>query len=397
MTEHDDDQLLGRAFADFADGGPSVSPPGADGVRDTVLRRHRNRVTTAMVAGGLALVLPIAAFMGTGRGDPGPTTASGHRIPEVAGAPATASPSAAGPTSGSPTPSPSASRSPGRAISLGELTSAVVGVPEWAWSGPGQVTCSGGRIRLQPSGSVDGARVGVVALVQADLDDDPAPETAALLRCGYGAEQVVAYDRDDDGQIITLGRVVGTSAAMPSIVEVSRRSRGGITATVADTRAADDQRRQSRSYDWVGSRFTQVDGPTGFPPRVYPADLGLTVATPVPGPVTGKCEGQYRKVSVAFTVKNHGTHTSGRFWLEWRGGMFLPNGSYDSPDWLDTPGDPARNGGHRGLKRGESVTLTYTFKTDACVTDWGFTTDIHSDTPDPDPSNNHSVWWLRVR
>jgi hypothetical protein len=141
----------------------------------------------------------------------------------------------------------------------------------------------------------------------------------------------------------------------------------------------------------------QVGGPTAFPQPIRPVDLGLQVGTPVAAPVSGACDGVLRDVSVTFTVTNHSKLTSGRFYLQWRGGAFLPNGSYDGPSWLDTPGYPPDNDGYRGLARGETVHLTYKFKMDACVPGWDFTTEIHTDTPDPDPSNNNVLWHLRIQ
>ncbi|RLP87043.1 hypothetical protein EAD89_20020 [Micromonospora sp. BL4] len=396
MNEYDDEQLVDRAFASFtSDPGAVVQAPG--GVRDTVSQRRRMRVTTMLVTAGLATVLPLGMFMGTGRGQPDATGASANATASGTEGPSTPTASPSPTPTLTPSAAPRTSAPPDRSISLAQLTAGPVGVPKWPWSGSAEVTCASGRVTLRPTADVSGARVGVVDLVRTNLDDDPEAETAALLRCGYGAEQVVAFDRDDHGTIITLGRVAATDQSTPAIVKATARSRGGVTVTVADTRASDDQRRQERSFAWNGSWFAHVGGPTAFPPRVRAADLGLTVATPVAAPVSGPCEGKYRKVSVTFTVTNHSTQTSGRFHLEWRGGMFLPNGTYDSPYWLDTPGDPAEDSGYRGLKRGESVQLTYTFTTDACVNEWGFTTDIRSNTPDPDESNNHVLWWLRIQ
>ncbi|MFG2058472.1 hypothetical protein ACGFI9_31050 [Micromonospora sp. NPDC048930] len=394
MTEHDDELLIDRAFSDFtSDLAPAVRAPG--GVRDEVARRRRNRVVTLIVTTGLAVLLPAGAFMGTGRGQPDLAGTSTSPVPSE--------------TPASPTPSLSASATsvatvPGstrsgsdRSITLAQLTGAPVAVPAWEWIGGAPGRCASGRVQLRPSGDVAAARVGVVTLVRSNLDDDPGLETAALLRCGYGAEQVVAFGRDDEGQIVTLGLVVATDRATPAIVRIARRSRGGVTVTVADTRDPEAQQRQERSYAWTGQRFTQVGGPRAFTPVTQPADLGLTVAEPVAQPVSGACDGQLREVSVTFTVRNHSSYSSGQFYLEWRGGAFLPNGSYDSPYWLDTPGDPASDGGYRALEGGESVQLTYSFKIDACVTDWGFTTDIRTDTPDPDDSNNHVTWRLRIQ
>ncbi|MEU4644321.1 hypothetical protein [Micromonospora sp. NPDC023814] len=393
MSEHDDVQLIDDAFDQLtADLGPTVRPPG--GVRETVARRRRTRVTTATVAAGLVAVLPVAAFMGTGRGQPGPDPATVGASTDTTGMPSAPSASA--------TPSPSASPSrpvPARGggpVTLAELTAAPVAVPGWPWTGPSGATCADGLVRLASSAKVSGARVGVVELRQADLDGDAELETAALLRCGHGAEQVVAFDRDAAGRVATLGQVVATTAEMPAIVDIGPRPRGGLTATVADSRAAVDQQRQERQYAWNGDGYGQVGGDTSFPVKQRPVDLGLTVATPVAGPVSEPCEGATRHVSVTFTVTNHSRQVSDRFHLEWRGGAFLPNGSYDGPYWLDTPGHPAQDGGHRGLKPGESVDLTFEFDIDACVTDWGFTTDIRTDRPDPDTGNNHVLWWLRT-
>ncbi|SCF01727.1 hypothetical protein GA0070607_4470 [Micromonospora coriariae] len=398
MSEYDDEQLVDRAFASFtSDPGAVVQAPG--GVRDTVSQRRRMRVTTVLVSAGLATVLPLGVFMGTGRGQPDTTGASANATASATAGPSTpaASPSPTPTPTPTPTAAPTTSAPPDRSISLAQLTAAPVGVPKWPWSGSTEVDCTSGRVTLRPTAQVSGARVGVVDLLRTNLDDDPEAETAALLRCGYGAEQVMAFDRDDHGTIITLGQVVATDLLTQAIVKITARSRGGVTATVADTRARDDQRRQDRSFAWNGSWFAQVGGPTGFPPRVRAADLGLTVATPLAAPVSGPCEGKYRKMSVIFTVINHSTETSGRFHLEWRGGIDLPNGTYDSPYWLDTPGDPAENSGYRGLKRGESVQLTYSFMTDACLNKFGFTTDIRSNTPDPDESNNHVLGWVRTQ
>lgn len=392
MTEHDDELLIDRAFDDFtADLGPAVRVPG--GIRAEVARRRRNRVVTLIATTGLVVILPAGAFMGTGRGQPDLTGASVS--PAVSETSAFPTPSVSASATGVPTRTVPRPARPDRSITLAQLTAAEVGVPAWAWSGADQVSCASGRVQLRPSGDVTAYRVGVVAMVRSDLDDDPGPETAALLRCGYGAEQVVAFDRDDEGQIITLGQMVATDQTTPAIVRITGRSRGGVTATVADTRAVAVQQRQDRAYAWNGQGFGQVAGPRAFPRLTRPADLGLTVAQPVAQPVTGACDGQLREVSVTFTVKNHSTYRSGGFYLKWRGGAFLPKGEYDSPYWLDTPGDPS-DGGYRSLERGESVRLTYLFTIDACVTDWGFTTDVHSDTPDPDDSNNHAVWRLQI-
>jgi hypothetical protein len=402
MTDYDDERQVELAFARFTEeGAGQVVAPGVDevrytvdDVRHTVGRRRRVRITTVAVAAGVAALLPFAVSARPGRSHPDLSAASASASPQATTASPDVSASPSLPTSAPP---PRTTTSSSGVISLSQLTAAPVGVPVWLWSGSENATCSSGRIRLQPTGDVTGSRVGVVDLISTNLDDDAAPETAALLRCGYGAEQVVAFDRDDAGTIITLGQVTATTPNTRAILDVAPRAKGGLTATVADTRASDDQRRQERSYAWRDGRYVQVGGPASFPEPSRPVDLGLTVGTPVAATVSGSCEGVLRDISVTFTVTNHSKQTSGRFYLEWRGGAFLPNGSYDGPDWLDTPGYPALNDGHRGLARGETVHLTFKFKMDACATKWGFTTEIHTDTPDPDPSNNSVVWNLQIK
>src|SRR5262249_28033437 len=137
-------------------------------------------------------------------------------------------------------------------IAADDLTAVPIDVPGWSWSGADTGVCASGRIPLVHAGQASGSSVEVQAVVAANLDDDPALEAAALLRCGYGAPQVVALERGPGGAIVTLGQVVVSTLAMPAIVSIAPRSQGGVTAVVGDRTAEADPQTQSRSYAWDG-------------------------------------------------------------------------------------------------------------------------------------------------
>jgi hypothetical protein len=124
---------------------------------------------------------------------------------------------------GTPTSSPpsAAAEDASGQITLDELTAGPVPVPQWIVEDPDGVwgelpgwlqdACPAGPTSLTTSFEPSSGRNTVVAgVAYANLDDDPAQETAALLSC-YGASQavpaqVVAYERDAAGQIVALAR-----------------------------------------------------------------------------------------------------------------------------------------------------------------------------------------------
>jgi hypothetical protein len=133
----------------------------------------------------------------------------------------------------------------------------------------------------------------------------------ALVACRYGeasAKQVLAFDRDDTGRIVTMGRVVGTHDGMDDITDFSVRDDGKLRAYVADIQPCCSTpewspQRQWRTYAWTGERFTQTAGPTkfGVDPRL--TNLTLRAGDLVVGPADTKGN---RTATVTVTVVNNG-------------------------------------------------------------------------------------------
>ncbi|MCM0675866.1 hypothetical protein NCC78_14380, partial [Micromonospora phytophila] len=136
-------------------------------------------------------------------------------------------------------------------------------------------------------------------------------ETVALVACRQGeasAKQVIAFDRDGAGRVVTMGRVVGTREGMDDVTDFAVRADGKIRVHVADIQPCCSTpewtpQRQWRTYAWTGERFDQTAGPTrfGVDPRLTDLTLtagGLTVGAP-------DAKGN-RAATVTVTVVNKG-------------------------------------------------------------------------------------------
>ena len=212
--------------------------------------------------------------------------------------------------------SPGGSRTPatpdGR-IPPRQLGQATITVPAWRVGHDG---CASGRLRFvagRYTGKVtvgDQGLIRIAKVVYADLDDDLAMETAALLTCvageGYDA-QVLAFDRDSSGAIVTLGPVVHTSKDVQLILDVAASPSGGVRVNLGDLQvccgdAAENTQTQWRIYGWDGAGYARIGGPTAFPPNRYQTDLILTVGDLVFGP----SEQGRRHGVLTLTVRNSG-------------------------------------------------------------------------------------------
>lgn len=138
-----------------------------------------------------------------------------------------------------------------------------------------------------------------------------AVETIAVVACRYGeasAKQVVAFDRNPDGRIVTVGRVVRTGDGFDDIRGVETNRNGSVEVRVADIvpccgTPSYPRREQVRTYQWDGQRFGQTDGPTAFGKDPRLTDLRMTMThelVDVPGADTR------RKLTTVFTVTNAG-------------------------------------------------------------------------------------------
>ncbi|MCX5067724.1 hypothetical protein OOJ91_17940 [Micromonospora lupini] len=253
---------------------PAITPDGPTAVRRTV--RHRRRRAAMAVAAALvvAVAVPVAGQAGLRR-DPGP--------------PATATPTPSDSPSPTPTPTPSVSAAPqapdGR-IERTELLAATVDLPTWGDlpERPDGKACASRGIRLNGDPVSDDPNL-LVEMGYGDVDRDGATETVVLVRCLLGTRgpaQVVAFDRDTVGRIVTLGRVAATADPTPEwLIGLEVRADGITRVAMADRAPGpgwplERSQRQWRGYRWDGSRFRQTEGPKGFGPNPYAADLSVS-------------------------------------------------------------------------------------------------------------------------
>ncbi|MET8548092.1 hypothetical protein [Micromonospora zamorensis] len=278
-----------------------VEVPGPAAVRRTVRGRNRRRwgatATTALaLLGGSAI--GYAAMSGPDH-RPGPVepTPSASVSPTPTPTP-TPSPSV---TSGGP-----ASAVPDGRISRAQLLGASVTLPAWR-AGRG---CPTSAVRL--SGDDREGVNWLVALDHGDVDGDGAVETVALVQCVLGTGgpmQVVAFDRNEEGKVVTLGRVVATTIDKPQwLFALDVVDDGTVRVQVGDIApgggwAAKWSQLQWRGYRWKGEAFAQVSGPTSFGPNPNLADVAVTASDLV---LTTADDGS-RTGTATVRVRNRGT------------------------------------------------------------------------------------------
>ncbi|SCE91932.1 hypothetical protein GA0070607_3212 [Micromonospora coriariae] len=258
-----------------------IEVPGPAEVRRTVRRRRRrHRATAASVAIAL-LGGPAVGYAALDRPDqpPGPVdpTPGLTASPTPNGSPSpTAAPSVT-------TASPTRVIAPDGRISRAQLLAARVDLPAWR-PGPAGCPVSGARLSGDPATAKEGTNA-LEAIDYADVDGDGATETVAMLQCSFGTrgpQQVVAFDRDEAGRIVTIGRVVATALEKPQwLTALDGRSDGIVRVEVADLPPGGGwpgewSQRQWRGYRWTGERFSQVEGPTSFGPNPYSTNLAVT-------------------------------------------------------------------------------------------------------------------------
>lgn len=274
MSDFDRDPQVGRLLNDVGNEVAGyLDPRGVDMIYATVRQRRRNRM---LAVGALALALlggpTVGLALASGDGGPPPAGgASSATTPAESPSP-TVSPS---PTaSAAPTATPAA---PDGRISLDELKRAKLVLPPW----PEMVT--------------DACREGDVDFVgqpvYTDVDHDGAEETGALLQCqGLGefkVAQVVVFDRDAGGRIVTLGQVVASAwpgrdgVDIRKLWSIDAAPGGQIRVDVGDyfessAGAGDVAQHQWRTYGWDGRRFKQTGGATAFGPNPKVIDLSVS-------------------------------------------------------------------------------------------------------------------------
>ncbi|MET8039922.1 hypothetical protein ABZU25_03530 [Micromonospora sp. NPDC005215] len=285
----------------------SVAGPGPDQARQLLRRRRRMAAVAAAAVAVVLVVAPVVANAALNNDDRNPPVPAESVTP-------TPPPPSAPPTPPPPTGSPSSSIAPtapdGR-ISRAQLLAARVDLPNWQ---PGEMEggCATAKVRLRTD--TDDTYVSELAehaFRYGDLDGDGAVETIAVVSCRYGeasAKQVVAFDRDRDGRIVTLGRVFRTGEGLRDVLATEVDRSGSVEVRVADIQPCCGtpgylQREQVRTYRWDGERFNQTDGPTAFgkDPRLTDLRMSMThELVDVPGADTR------RTLTTVFTVTNAG-------------------------------------------------------------------------------------------
>ena len=182
-----------------------------------------------------------------------------------------------------PTASPPAPKAPDGRITVKQLTAHKVSIPAWAYD-----ICPSGSQTLHRS-SLDHLNhdsnadlLHIYQVVYTNLDSDSSLETAALVTCQFGeaaAAQVIAFDRDSAGHIVTKGTL-----AHGTIWSMTARAAGGVTLNVSDYEACCStpkaiELHQIRSYAYRSGHFAQVAGPTSFVPHTQKIDLSIKVSS----------------------------------------------------------------------------------------------------------------------
>ncbi|MEV0267400.1 hypothetical protein AB0H43_01310 [Hamadaea sp. NPDC050747] len=350
MNEFDQDALLTGAFSEFsAVSAPAVRPLGAQAVRGEVAHRRKVRAVALGVVAALVIALPVAGYAAFGRESQAPPT-PGTSISPTPSETVTES------------PSPSASPAPDGRITIAQLTAGKVDVPRWGDSGKSpDGKCNDGRTTLRKPGTTTSLVTYVVEVAFANLDDDLALETAAILMCRTGEtgpSMIVAYDRDAAGQIVSLGTVVRASAKMQGIWHVKPADGGvGVSADVSDIVACcdtsvDNEFHQWRTYAWNGTAFVQTAGRTDFSNKPLYTDLKLTLDKVT----SAKNANGDRDFSIEMTISNIGKVTSAPMAVD----VWSEPGELIARDWVGRA-DECHLGTvkcHAALKPGESFTMT---------------------------------------
>ncbi|MEU2665222.1 hypothetical protein [Micromonospora sp. NPDC007220] len=355
------DPLRARFAAYRGDLTDRIDGPGPDAARRTLRRRRRAAVATGAVAVAL-VVAPIAAVAAL-RDAPSP-------------APPAATPTADPTWSPSPRPSPDASRSPSSSpsspaapdgrITERQLRAARPDLPAWAGRNCADTT----RVTLLPATTPEVDRPYLISVTHGDVDADGATETLALLGCRIGeasAKQVVAFDRDAAGRIVTLGRVTRTHEEGDGGFEDVRAvavADGKVRVQVADLQPCCSipaywARQQWRTYGWDGERFAQTGGPTTFGRDSRLTDLAISAGPFVLGPADehGRFQG-----TVTVTVTNRGPLDANRVAFRHLEAFGTPDGG----DWYRC--EPAREQPEwpscltEGVPAGERRSWTFRFR-----------------------------------
>ena len=271
MPEYDTDQLVRDALERYRSAAmDDLTPPGPAAARGTLRFRKRRRTIVVAAVVALAVIAGGTAAAAALRPDHRPTVPPATHVPGPSHTPSTGSSSNQGMSSASPSPAPN-----GR-ISASQLADATLDLPGWSgnngYCAPGRYTfhdevAAGGEYSFYlPGNDVTGK---LPAVTYGDVDGDGAQETIVMLECGVQDMngEVVAFDRDTQGHIVTLGPVAQIAIdGMPGAKLDGLRtdSDGTVEVRWSQYKVAYPAS-QWRQYRWNGKSFTQTGGPTSLP------------------------------------------------------------------------------------------------------------------------------------
>jgi hypothetical protein len=374
------DDLIVEAFERFTAGaGPSVRPPGTPPIRARAARHRRVRAVAASFVGVLLLAVPAAIYAASGPDDRARPPADGPSVTASVSPSVSATDGSA--IEGPPTPPPPGPRVRGTGpITVEGLAAGAVPVPQWIAGQPDyfwEHACPSGPAQAVFSIRSDAyPNILVQEIAYANLDNDPDLEAAALLKCVGASEadggQVVVYDRDAEGWIVSLGQIVSGT-----IWHVTANPKGGVDVELSDIQACCDTPKvmeihQLRTYGFNGARFVQTGGPTSFTTHTKSIDLKLSLQTVTWGPVTADASGgKYHEATLTLRVTNAGPVTSN---------PFVVMGDYFVPDHTLEP-----------LRAGTSRTMTIVLGVDINASSLVLRVDELGGVADANPDNNSAV------
>lgn len=278
MPDNDNTPHLDDIFTAYTSGGPLAAPAGAAAAQHVARRRRTTRiVATGVLAIAVLAATPAIAATWTPQDPPA--------LPADTTTPTTPTPS--NPITPSATPSPSATTNtppPDGQIGKTELGNATLELP--AWPEYLQEHCPAGRVKFSDGtaqlASNSELRITISEVVHADLDQDGAKETAALINCSgieMGESRVLAFDRNVSDTIVTMGLVTGHAGDIAWIKGIRAK---GTAVEVEVLDAAGEgvvdgfPQSQWRAYSWSGKGFVQSGGPSAFPPNPRVTDLSIS-------------------------------------------------------------------------------------------------------------------------
>ncbi|WP_018217691.1 hypothetical protein [Salinispora vitiensis] len=278
MPNNDNTPDLDNIFTAYTSGGPLATPAGAAAAQHVARRRRTTRIAAAgVLAVAILAATPAIAATWTPQDPPA--------LPADTTTPTTPAPT--NPTTPTATPSPSATPStppPDGQIGKTELGNATLELP--AWPEHLKEHCPAGRVKFSDGtaqlASNSELRITISEVVHADLDQDGAKETAALINCSgieMGESRVLAFDRNASDTIVTMGLVTGHTGDIAWIRGI--RAKGtAVEVEVLDAAGAGVvdgfPQSQWRAYSWSGKGFVQSGGPSAFPPNPRVTDLSIS-------------------------------------------------------------------------------------------------------------------------